>query len=293
LVDPRAAKGAARAVAANVSAMEVAIALGDRSDPLRLDDLLAIHELLMQDQPRARPGRLREVQNWIGGRLGNPSDAAYIPPPESEVAPLMDDLLVFLARDDLPAVAQAAIAHAQFETIHPFVDGNGRVGRCLIHVVLRRRGVAPSFVPPVSIAMAARSDAYVSGLVAFREGRVGVWMASFAGATHDAAAAAMGLADRLQVLQRQWTERAGRPRSGSAAARLIALLPALPVLSAPTARVAIGISQQQTLAALKSLADAGVLTQISHGTYDRQYAATEVFDLVTEYEEQVVHQART
>jgi len=242
----------------------------------------------MRDEPRTRPGRLREEQNWIGGRLSNPSDAAYVPPPEDLVAALLADLLEFMARDDLPAVAQAAIAHAQFETIHPFVDGNERIGRCLIHVVLRRRGVAPRFVPPVSIALAARPGAYVDGLVTFREGRTSDWIASFAGATHDAAVAAVELADQVAALQVEWVVRAGRPRAGSAAAKLIALLPALPVLSAPTARVAIGVSQQQTLAGLKTLADAGVITQISHGTYDRQYAASELFDLVTRYEEQVL-----
>jgi len=288
LIDPRAARGLARTVAANVSVMEEAIAIGDSPQPLRLDDILTIHETLMRDEPRTRPGRLREEQNWIGGRLSNPSDAAYVPPPEDLVAALLADLLEFMARDDLPAVAQAAIAHAQFETIHPFVDGNGRVGRCLIHVVLRRRGVAPRFVPPVSIALAARPGAYVDGLVTFREGRTSDWIASFAGATHDAAVAAVELADQVAALQVEWVVRAGRPRAGSAAAKLIALLPALPVLSAPTARVAIGVSQQQTLAGLKALADAGVITHISHGTYDRQYAASELFDLVTRYEEQVV-----
>ena len=147
LIDPRAARGSARIVAANVSAMEEAIAIGDRTEPVTVADLLAIHAVLMAGDERARPGRVREEQNWIGGRLGNPSDAAFVPPPEDLVLSLLEDLVAFLARDDLPAVAQAAIAHAQFETIHPFIDGNGRVGRALIHVVLRRRGVADSVRP--------------------------------------------------------------------------------------------------------------------------------------------------
>ena len=171
LIDPRAARGSARIVAANVSAMEEAIAIGDRTEPVTVADLLAIHAVLMAGDERARPGRVREEQNWIGGRLGNPFDAAFVPPPEDLVMPLLEDLVTFMARDDLPAVAQAAVAHAQFETIHPFIDGNGRVGRALMHVVLRRRGVAARFVPPVSIVLAARPAAYVEGLVAFREGR--------------------------------------------------------------------------------------------------------------------------
>jgi len=288
LIDPRAARGSARTVAANVSAMEKAIAIGDRTAPVTLDDLLAIHAVLMAGDERAWPGRLREEQNWIGGRLANPSDAVFVPPPEHLVRPLLEDLVAFVARDDLPAVPQAAIVHAQFETIHPFIDGNGRVGRALVHVILRRRGVATHFVPPVSIVLAARPTAYVEGLTAFREGHVADWIGSFAGATAHAARMSIELADLVAALQAAWSERAGRPRAGSAAGKVIALLPALPVLSAPTARAAIGVSQQQTLAALKALAEAGVIRQLSEGTYDRQYAATELFDLLGVYEERVV-----
>jgi Fic family protein len=247
----------------------------------------------MAGDERARPGRVREEQNWIGGRLGDPSDAVFVPPPEDLVMPLLEDLVTFVAREDLPAVPQAAVAHAQFETIHPFIDGNGRVGRALIHVVLRRRGVAARFVPPVSIVLAARPTAYVEGLTAFREGGVAEWIGSFSEAAGRAAAASIELADQVAALQGEWRERAGRPRAGSAASKLIALLPALPVLSAPTARAAIGVSQQQTLAALKALAEAGVIRQLSDGTYNRQYAATELFDLLTAYEEGIAGPARS
>ena len=292
LIDPRAARGAAKVVAANVSAMEEAVAIGTQRRPITIDDVLAVHGTMMASDTRAMPGRFREEQNWIGGRLNNPSDARYVPPPEDHVPELMADVVEFINRDDLPAVAQAAIAHAQFETIHPFVDGNGRVGRCLIHIVLRRRDVAPRFVPPVSILLAARPSAYVDGLVGYREGRVAEWISSFAAAAEMAAIHSAELADQIAALQGEWRGRAGRPRAGSAAAKLIALLPALPVLSAPTARDAIGVSQQQTLAALKDLAASGVIRQISAGTYDRQYAATELFDLVTSYEERLARLPR-
>ena len=130
-------------LAANVVAMEEAIAIGERPEPLTADDVLAIHRTLMAGEPeRVRPGQFRREQNWVGGRLNTPLDARFIPPPEDAVDRFVADLLAFLARDDVPPVAQAAIGHAQFETIHPFVEGNGRIGRCLIHVVLRRTGLA-------------------------------------------------------------------------------------------------------------------------------------------------------
>lgn len=292
LVDPRAARGSARTVAANVRAMEEAITRADDPSPIRVADIQAIQATLMRQVPEAMPGRLREVQNWLGGRLDSPLGAEFVPPPPDEVEPLLEDLVAFLERDDIPPVALAAMAHAQFETIHPFIDGNGRVGRCLVHVVLRRTGVAARFVPPVSIVLAARPTSYVAGLVDFREGRIAEWITSFADACRDAAVHAAALADQVVGLQREWIERAGHPRAGSAAAKLIALLPAQPIVSAPTIRAALGISQQQVLVGLKALADAGVVRQISQGRYDRQFAATEVLDLVTAYEERIAGRSR-
>ena len=292
LVDPRAARGSARTVAANVSAMEEAIARADDPSPIRVADIQAIHATLMKQEPDAMPGRVREVQNWLGGRLDSPLGAEFVPPPPDEVEPLLEDLVSFLVRDDLPPVAQAAMAHAQFETIHPFIDGNGRVGRCLVHVALRRTGVAARFVPPVSIVLAARPTSYVAGLIDFREGRIAEWIESFANACRDAAVNAAALADQVVGLQREWIERAGRPRAGSAASKVIALLPAQPIVSAPTIHAAIGTSQQQALVGLKALADAGILWQISAGSYDRQFAAIELLDLVTAYEERVAGRSR-
>ena len=288
LIDPRAAKGTAKAVAANVVAMERAVAIGDEDRKLTVADILTIHRTLMANEPaRVMPGEFRREQNWIGGRLQNPSDARFVPPPEDQVEPLIADLVEFMNRDDLPAVAQAAIAHAQFETIHPFIDGNGRVGRCLIHVVLRRRGVAPVFVPPISIVLAARLNIYVDGLVGFRDGRIDAWCASFAWACGRAAALSVDLAARVASLEAEWFQRAGRPRRDSAAARIIPVLPAQPITSAATMRAAIGARHQRALEGLKVLADAGVLRQISEGDYDRQYAADELFDLIEAYEQRV------
>jgi len=288
LIDPRAARGTARTVAANVVAMEEAVALGEVERPLEADDIRAVHRTLMANEPaRVTPGEYRREQNWIGGRLDSPIDARFIPPPEDEVEGLISDLVTFINRNDLPGVAQAAIAHAQFETIHPFLDGNGRVGRCLIHVVLRRRAIAPRFVPPVSVVLAARANAYVAGLVAYREGSISNWCASFAGACERAASLSTELADAIAVLEANWFERAGRPRRDSAAAKIIAALPAQPITSAATIRAAIATSHQRALDGLKALADAGVVRQITEGGYDRQYAADELFDLLEAYEERI------
>ena len=116
--------------------------------PITLDILLEIHRRLLEGtRLEEHGGRIRTVQNWIGGSSYNPCSAAFVPPPPEDVPALLDDLISFCNDDGLPALAQAAIAHAQFETIHPFVDGNGRAGRVLIHLVLCRRGIAARFLP--------------------------------------------------------------------------------------------------------------------------------------------------
>jgi hypothetical protein len=154
-------------------------------------------------------------------------------------------------------------------------------------VVLRRRGVAPAFVPPISIVLAARANRYIDGLVGFREGRIDAWCASFAEACGRAAAVSVELAGQVAQLEVDWFERAGRPRRDSSAARIIPMLPAQPITSAATIRGAIGARHQRALEGLKVLADAGVVRQISEGGYDRQYAADELFDLIEGYEERL------
>jgi len=121
--------------------------------------LLDFHQrLLAGTRLDAHAGAIRQEQNWIGGSSYNPCSAAFVPPPPEYVPDLLDDLCQFCNSDDIPAVAQAAIAHAQFDTIHPFVDGNGRTGRALIHLVLRRRGLATRVLPPVSLVLATWAD---------------------------------------------------------------------------------------------------------------------------------------
>jgi Fic family protein len=144
----------AEEVLGNVEAMATAVHIASQNRPLRRDDILAIRQRLMERTHLAEhAGRMREVQNWIGGSDYNPCSASFVPPPPEMVPELIDDLVTFCNEEDLPAVAQAALAHAQFETIHPFIDGNGRAGRALIHVILRRRGLANRVLPPVSLVL--------------------------------------------------------------------------------------------------------------------------------------------
>jgi Fic family protein len=198
---------------------------------------------------------------------------------------LVDDLCVFMNRKDLPAIAQAAVAHAQFETIHPFADGNGRVGRAVIHVVLLRRAVVDEFVPPISLVLAANVRRYVDGLTAFREGRSGNWVEFFAHSLADAASSSIDLGESLLAMQESWRASAGRPRRGSAADKLIRSLPRRPILDMNGAAELVGVSYPQAREAVLALEAAGVLRQVNVGRRrNRAWEAPEVIALLDDFE---------
>ena len=117
----------------NIQAMTWALDAVASDDDITVEHLLEAHRrLLVGTDLGERAGHIRNEQNWIGGSSYNPCSASFVPPPADRVPVLLEDLCTFCNGDDLPAIVQAAMAHAQFETIHPFVDGNGRIGRVLI-----------------------------------------------------------------------------------------------------------------------------------------------------------------
>ncbi|MBI5310904.1 MAG: Fic family protein, partial [Actinobacteria bacterium] len=185
---------------------------------------------------------------------------------------------------DISPTLQAAIAHAQFETIHPFADGNGRVGRCLIHVLYRRSKLAPTFVPPVSLILATHADAYVAGLTAYRDDRPEEWYLEFASTVIKACRAAWQISDRIDELGNKWLEKAGNPREGSASRRLIASLPAKPIVRTSDVIEMTGASASAASRSLNELERAGVLKQITVGRRNRAWEAVGLLELADEFE---------
>ena len=219
-------------ILANIDAMELAIALATEAELITVEQLSEIHHALLERAANADriAGFIRSVQNWIGGNDFNPCGANFVPPPADQVSPLLDDLVRFCNEETLPPLAQAALAHAQFETIHPFEDGNGRTGRALVQVLLRRRRLAPDYVPPISVVLAADKSSYIEGLVDFREGRENDWLKTFANAATRAAELAAGYLVEVQGLQDAWRDQLYEHgvRSDAVAWRIIDLLPAHP-----------------------------------------------------------------
>jgi Fic family protein len=270
-------------VLANIDAMEQAIGIGAQGKPIKRKTILDLHRTLMTHTMPQIAGIVRDRQNWIGGRFHTPIGAAFIPPPADEVKPLLDDLAEFMNRDDLPATLQAALAHAQFESIHPFADGNGRVGRCLIHVVFRRRGLAPHHVPPVSLLMAADVDGYVKALTSYREDAEPDWTAYFAETAVAACRAAEDFGEQLEKLEDEWRAKA-RVRRGSTAEKVIDALPVQPVIDVRKAAELAGTSEEAARQALNTLEGRAVIKQVTKRNWGRVWEAQGLWKLLDRYE---------
>lgn len=282
--DPEDTSVNARTVLGNVRAMDEVIRFASQQHDLTVTEIRAIHRRLFEGtRDEAIGGVIRDRQNWIGGR-DNPWGARFVPVPEDQVPGLLEDLCRFAARDDLSAIAQAAIAHAQFETIHPFSDGNGRVGRCLIHLILRRRGLARYYVPPVSLVLAANYSEYERGLTTFREEHVEEWCGIFARAVTIACRGAAELASRIEDLKARWREQAGAPRADSAAAKLIDVLPVHPVVDLRTVEEALGVSDEAARLGIARLESAGVISEITKRRRGRAWECVGLFALLDSFE---------
>lgn len=290
-------------VLGNISAMRWATNTLTHKETVTTDSIREIHERLLAGTQHAHlGGQLRTEQNWIGGSSYNPCSAAFVPPPARQVARLMTDLCAFISTDDLPPVAQAAIVHAQFETIHPFADGNGRTGRALIYVVLKRRGLIERAAPPISLILATEVTQYIEGLTAFRHigsskseaatQGLNRWLATFASATRRAAGDAIRFEDTVQAMQGEWRTRLGKVRANSAVDRLVTALPGAPIVTVASASELIDRTTQATNEAFKSLVTADVLRQVNIGkSRNRAFEAPDVIDAFTAFERRLASPA--
>ena len=256
--------GAAAWVAGNLAAVAEAITSAEGGAALRVETLCEWHRTLMTGSPTPERsiGVIRSEQGWIGGT--SPLDAHLVTPPPSELSALLNDLIAYVNRVDVDPVTQAAVSHAQFEIIHPFGDGNGRVGRVLVAWVLTRR-LALLVPPPVSVAIAADVAGYSSGLVLFRLGDHRRWITWFADAVASGGRAQRALIANVEQIKQQWRDRLAatdrKVRSDAAVFAALDLLPRHLVLTSQILADELAISRKASLATLHRLARVGILTE--------------------------------
>lgn len=259
-------------VVANVRAMSAALKLADHLDE---SSILAMHEALLHDNTPEHVGHWRDRQVWIGGGSISPHTAAFVPPHHDRVPELMSDLVAFAQRTDIPVLIQAAIAHAQFETIHPFPDGNGRTGRALLHGMLRHGGLTRNVTVPVSAGILHDTDRYFAALSAYREGDLTPIITTVVDASFSAVSNGRSLVTDIQGASQRW-DAAITARSHATVHGLKQYLLRQPVVNVRTVAEQLAVSQVAAQHAIDQLVDAGILTKISSGRRNRVWAAHDI-----------------
>lgn len=266
-------------IVGNVDAMKAALDLADRLDE---DAILAMHAALVARHDPSIAGQWRQAQVWIGGSGFGPHGAEFVPPHHSHVPALMADLVRFTRRTDLPLLAHVAIAHAQFETIHPLPDGNGRTGRALVHAMLRGHGLTRNVTVPVSAGLLTATGAYFDALTAYRRGDLVPIVTRFAEASLRATDNGRWLVNELRTVRAGWESKI-HARRDAGVWRLLEVLVRQPVVDAPTVATELGIAPSNAGRAVAPLVEAGVLTEFTGSARNRMWQANEVLAALDEF----------
>ena len=256
-----------------------------RGLPLATRLLCAAHQRLMKGVRGAekQPGEIRRSQNWIGGT--RPGNARFVPPPPQEVPDSLSALEKWIhARDPLPPLVRVGLAHVQFETIHPFLDGNGRIGRLLVTLLVEHWGLLKAPLLYLSVAFKRHRQEYYDRLGAVRtDGDWEGWSRFFLACVAEAADDGVAAAQRLFALtSRNRMALSAHPAATVPAIRLLELLPANPMVTLPLAIRLLDTSKPTAIKALDALQRAGILREITGKKRDRVYAYHEYLEVLTQ-----------
>jgi Fic family protein len=268
-------------IVANTEAMKAAIALADELDE---QAILAMHDALMCTSQPDMAARWRAEQVWIGGGAFGPRGADFVAPHHERVRPAIADLLAFARRTDVPTLPQIAIAHAQFETIHPFTDGNGRTGRALVQAMLRNKRLTRQITVPVSAGLLSNTDAYFQALGFYRDGDPAPIVEQLSSAAILAIVNGRHLVSDLRSIREQWDSRVAARRD-SAVHRVADLLVRQPVFNALTLQRELGITTGNARRYVDPLVAAGVIVEFTDRTRNRAWRAPEILDALDAFAE--------
>ncbi|WP_420179637.1 Fic family protein [Paenarthrobacter sp. TA1.8] len=280
-------KANALTVLGNVHAMEAALQL---ADDITEATILSMHEALMIHQRGFDPldaGRFREEAVWIGRGEAGPRLADFVAPHHDRIRGAIKDLIGFVDRQDLPVLVQVAVSHAQFETIHPFPDGNGRTGRALAQSILRNKGLVGSTAVPLSAGLLVHTERYFEALGSFRAGDAGPIVREFAQASRVAATTGSGLVDNLvEQLEESRAKMTGL-RSDAAAWKVLPTLIGQPAVNSKYLMSKLGLGEMAAQRALDALTDRGVLVETSGRGRNRVWQHPGVFEVLDGYAAQI------
>jgi Fic family protein len=273
-----------REVANYVAALELGFSLLERL-PVSLRLIREVHERLMEGVrgQEQRPGEFRHTPNLIGHRGATPDTARFVPPPVKEMQAALHDLERYIGqrRDDLPFLIHLALVHYQFEVIHPFMDGNGRVGRLLIALQLRERAYLPQPLLYLSAYFEYHRDAYRDHLLAVsRSGTWTQWIDFFLqGVAEQSTDTVQRSYQLLDLLQRYQSWALAAIRSGNLA-RLVELVFVRPVISIANVEEWLGVTQPAASRLVQQMVDRGILEEVTGRQRNRRFAALEILEIL-------------
>lgn len=271
----------AELIAANTRAMQAAVEL---ADDISAESIRRMHAVLMEQQPRHTPGRWREEPVWIGSRSDSPVGADFVAPYHGRVPGLVDDLVAFSRQTRTQPLVAVAVAHAQFETIHPFTDGNGRTGRALAQSLLRFRGVTRNVAVPVSAGLLADVEGYHRALTAYRAGDITPIVRAFAEAAVRAVHNSRVLVAEIDDIRASWDSKL-HARRDSNAWRLLDVLVHRPVLNSAGAARELGVQQPNIYPPLRVLEEAGIVRSKKEHRLGPFWRSDEMLDAIDRFAE--------
>lgn len=253
--------------------------------PLSLRLVRELHEKLMTGVrgQHATPGEFRRTQNWIGTPGATLAQAAYVPPPPDSLGQHLSAWEKFLHERMLPPLAHAALVHYQFEAIHPFLDGNGRVGRLLITLELCERNILPAPFLYLSAFFDATRDEYYRGLRGVSEqGDWSGWLQYFLNGVARQAEDALSRAVRANGLLERWRNKLAGDAHAKVAFQLVNLLGANPFLTPRSAQKRLRVAYNTVMRAIGQLQKQGVIQEVSGAKRDRVYCAKKLLQIFEE-----------
>jgi Fic family protein len=271
----------ARLVAGNIAAMNRAL---DLPDGITVEGILSIHEALINRSGQTFGGQLRDEQVWVGGTPYSPHGATFVPPVAERVPSLLEDLVAFASRRDVGPVAKAAIIHAQLETIHPFIDGNGRTGRTLIHKVLRDEGALTYATLPVSAGLLHNIDAYLDSIAGYQQGDIAGVVSQLAEALELSCQVGYRASRELDATMEEW-ESTMTERRGSRIRELPALLVRQPVVDVAFVARELSISPRAASSLVNKACEYGMIRPMGNrrrGEFYQSDAILAVLDQISD-----------
>lgn len=263
-------------IAGNVVAMREAVG---QSGPVSIGSICSIHDALMAGTAERRG--LRNEQVWIGGSPYSPHGASLVPTYEKRIPGCLDDLIAFGGREDVSPVAKAAIFHAQFETIHPFTDGNGRTGRALVHRMLANDEILLHSTLPVSAGLLHDVGRYMGALNAYHAGDIEPMICCLVDALELAVVIGSRIAFDVDAVLDAWSA-ANTDRAGSASHDLPALLVEQPVVNVAYVAEHLEITDRAARSLVETACERGILSKMGNAKRGAFYQAGELIGILEE-----------